>query len=92
MAAAGAGAALACEPLAQAVMYLGLTQANVATTWDPELAVPSGSVLRAGAGGSLFDDLFAIVQRTLQETARTRVQDVRAPLAWLLKSIVLPPW
>ncbi len=78
MAAAHAGDALACELLAQAVTYLGWTVANIADNWDPEVVVLGGSVIRAG--GSFFDDLLAVEQRVVLETARSRVQIRRAAL------------
>ena len=78
MAAAHAGDALAGELLSQAVTYLGWTVANIVDNWDPEVVVLGGSVIRAG--GSPFEDLVAVAQRVVLETARTRVQIRRAAL------------
>ncbi len=72
------GAEDAGEVLEQAATYLGWTVANLADTWDPEVVVLGGSVIRAG--GCLFEDLLALEQRVVLAPARSRVQIRRAVL------------
>lgn len=69
---------LAGELIRQAARYLGLVVANAIDNWDPEIVVLSGPVM--DAGGALFDELLRTEQRTVLETARHRVQVVRAQL------------
>ncbi len=82
--AAAAGDTLAGELLERAATYLGLAVANMVDTWDPELVVLSGPVIRAG---DMLDRLLAATQRSVLETARARVRVLPAAITANVKII-----
>ncbi len=82
--AVAAGDALAGELFERAATYLGLAVANMVDTWDPELVVLSGPVIRAG---DMLNRLLAATQRSVLETARARVRVLPAAITANVKII-----